>query len=188
MLRGVLKGKNLKQPLRKPDQKRSRYQWLSTERDVHTGDDKTMNPPHDHQHVLGTFGAGTSKHIEEAIDAALKARAEWASMPWEHRASIFLKAAELIAGPYRAKINAATMLGQSKNAYQAEIDAACEFIDFLRYNVQYITEIYQQQPESGPGVWNRVEHRPLEGFIFALTPFNFYRDCRKFTFCAGNAR
>ncbi|NNF02127.1 MAG: aldehyde dehydrogenase family protein, partial [Bacteroidia bacterium] len=142
-------------------------------KEIHTGNDQTMHPPHDHKHVLGTYGTGDASHVEDAIKAALKARANWASMPWEHRASIFLKAAELIAGPYRAKINAATMLGQSKNVYQAEIDAACEFIDFLRYNVQFVSEIYEQQPESGPGVWNRTEHRPLEGFVFALTPFNF---------------
>ncbi len=137
--------------------------------------DKKVNitPPHDHQHILGTFSEGDADHVNQAINAALGAREAWAAMSWEHRASIFLKAAELIAGPYRDKLNAATMLGQSKNAFQAEIDAACEIIDFLRFNVQYMTEIYAQQPISSPGVWNRVEQRGLEGFIFALTPFNF---------------
>lgn len=137
--------------------------------------DKKVNirPPHDHQHILGTFSEGDADHVNQAINAALGAREAWAAMAWEHRASIFLKAAELIAGPYRDRLNAATMLGQSKNAFQAEIDAACEIIDFLRFNVQYMTEIYAQQPISSPGVWNRVEQRGLEGFIFALTPFNF---------------
>lgn len=130
-------------------------------------------PPHDHKHTLGYFYEGDAKHVEQAIEAALAAKENWANLSWEHRASIFLKAAELIAGPYRARINAATMLGQSKNAYQAEIDSACELIDFLRFNVHYATEIYRQQPNSSAGVWNRLEYRPLEGFVFALTPFNF---------------
>ena len=142
--------------------------------EVRTGKKKPLNPPHDHQHLLGYFHEGDTSHVEQAINAALGAKAAWENMQWEQRAAIFLKAAELLAGPYRAKINAATMLGQSKNAYQAEIDAACEFIDFLRFNVQYMTEIYAQQPPvSSPGVWNRLEQRPLEGFVFALTPFNF---------------
>lgn len=141
--------------------------------EVKTGNTKPLNPPHDHQHVLGHFHEGDASHVEQAIKAALAAKEQWANLAWEHRASIFLKAADLIAGPYRQKINAATMLGQSKNAYQAEIDAACELIDFLRYNVQFMTEIYSEQPESSPGVWNRTEYRPLEGFVFALTPFNF---------------
>jgi len=132
-----------------------------------------LHPPHDHQHVLGHFHKSDKTHIERAIAAALAAKEKWANLSWEHRASIFLKAAELIAGPYRAKLNAATMLGQSKSAYQAEIDSACEIIDFLRFNVQYMTEIYAEQPISSPGVWNRLEWRPLEGFIYALTPFNF---------------
>jgi len=132
-----------------------------------------LHPPHDHQHVLGHFHKSDKSHIELAIKAALAAKEKWANLSWEHRASIFLKAAELIAGPFRAKLNAATMLGQSKNAYQAEIDSACEIIDFLRFNVQYMTEIYAEQPISSPGVWNRLEWRPLEGFIYALTPFNF---------------
>lgn len=132
-----------------------------------------LAPPHDHKHTLGHFYKSDKIHVEQAISAALAAKDKWASLSWEHRASIFLKAAELIAGPFRAKLNAATMLGQSKNAYQAEIDSACEIIDFLRFNVQYMTEIYADQPVSGPGVWNRLEWRPLEGFIYALTPFNF---------------
>lgn len=133
-----------------------------------------IRPPHDHQHILGYFHEGDSSHVEQAIDAALGAKEAWETLSWEHRASIFLKAADLIAGPYRAKINAATMLGQSKNAYQAEIDAACELIDFLRFNVHFMTEIYTQQPPvAGDAIWNRTEQRPLEGFVFALTPFNF---------------
>ena len=142
-------------------------------KEVTTDDKKPLSPPHDHQHILGHFSQGDASHVKAAIDAALAAKSAWANLGWEHRASIFLKAAELIAGPYRAKLNAATMLGQSKNAFQAEIDSACEFIDFLRFNVKYMTEIYQQQPESSPGIWNRLEQRPLEGFVFALTPFNF---------------
>ena len=132
-----------------------------------------VSPPHEHAHTLGYIHEGTADNVNQAIDAALQARENWAAMPWEQRASIFLKAADLLAGPYRAKINAATMLGQSKNAYQAEIDAACELIDFLRFNVHYMTEIYADQPYSPPGIWNRLEYRALEGFIFALTPFNF---------------
>lgn len=142
-------------------------------KNVKTGDTATMSCPHDHKHILGTYHKATKSNIEEAIHSALEGRKKWAAMPWEQRASIFLRAAELIAGPYRAKINAATMLGQSKNIYQAEIDAACELIDFLRYNVQFMTEIYSEQPESTSGAWNRLEYRPLEGFIYAITPFNF---------------
>ena len=132
-----------------------------------------IRPPHDHQSVVANYHQGNKTHIESAIKAALAAREKWASLDWEHRASIFLKAAELLAGPYRALINAATMVGQSKSIYQAEIDAACEMIDFLRFNVQYMREIYTQQPISSKGVYNRLEQRPLEGFVFALTPFNF---------------
>ena len=142
--------------------------------EVRTGHKRPMSPPHDHQHILGYFHEGDASHVEQAINAALGAKHAWESMEWEQRAAIFLKAADLLAGPYRAKINAATMLGQSKNAFQAEIDAACEIIDFLRFNVKYMAEIYAQQPPvSGNGVWNRLEQRPLEGFVFALTPFNF---------------
>ena len=141
--------------------------------EVRTGKTSQIRPPHDHQHVLAVYHDGEKNHAEDAIKAALAAKDNWENIAWEQRAAIFLKAADLIAGPYRAEINAATMLGQSKNAYQAEIDAACELIDFLRFNVQYMTEIYAQQPQSSKGIWNRVEHRPLEGFIFAITPFNF---------------
>lgn len=141
---------------------------------VHTNKKGKVTPPHDHQHVLAHFSIGDKTHVQQAIDAALAAKAAWENLAWEQRASIFLKIADLISGPYRYKLNAATMLGQSKNAYQAEIDAACELIDFLRFNVDYMSQIYQQQPPVSPkGVWNRVEQRPLEGFVFALTPFNF---------------
>ncbi len=142
-------------------------------KEIRTGKTKKLNPPHDHQHLLGNFHEGDASHVKMAIDAALSAKAAWASLDWEQRAAIFLKAADLLAGPYRPIINAATMLGQSKSVFQAEIDAACEMIDFLRFNVQYMYEIYNQQPVSSKGVWNRLEQRPLEGFVFALTPFNF---------------
>ena len=141
--------------------------------EVRTENKIQISPPHDHKHVLGYYHQGDASHVEQAINAALGAKESWSNLSWEHRASIFLKAADLLAGPYRAKINAATMLGQSKSAFQAEIDAACELIDFLRFNVAFMQEIYDQQPQSSPGVWNRVEYRPLEGFVFALTPFNF---------------
>ncbi len=141
--------------------------------EVRTENKKPLTPPHDHKHILGHFSEGDKSHVEQAINAAMAAKELWAELSWENRASIFLKAADLLAGPYRYKINAATMLGQSKNAYQAEIDAACELIDFLRFNVHFMGEIYNDQPQSSPGVWNRLEYRPLEGFVFALTPFNF---------------
>jgi 1-pyrroline-5-carboxylate dehydrogenase len=141
--------------------------------EVRTGEKKRLSPPHDHKHTLGYFHEGDAGHVEQAINAALGAKEQWANLGWEHRAAIFLKAADLLAGPYRYKINAATMLGQSKSPYQAEIDSACELIDFLRFNVYFMTQIYQDQPESSTGVWNRMEYRPLEGFTFAVTPFNF---------------
>lgn len=141
--------------------------------EVYSQNKKAVSPPHDHRHVLGYFHEGTKEDVAKAIDAALEARKGWATLTWEQRAAIFLKAAELIAGPYRAEMNAATMLGQSKNAYQAEIDSACEIIDFLRLNVNFMRDIYEEQPISSEGVWNRMEYRPLEGFIFAITPFNF---------------
>ena len=140
---------------------------------IKTGVTKTMSAPHDHQHIVGTYHLAEKTHVEKAISEALEARKSWAALPWEHRASIFLKAAELIAGPYRAKINAATMIAQSKTIHQAEIDASCELIDFLRFNVEFMTQIYQDQPYSPSDVWNRVEYRPLEGFVYAVTPFNF---------------
>ncbi|MFV8226811.1 L-glutamate gamma-semialdehyde dehydrogenase [Christiangramia aquimixticola] len=141
--------------------------------EIKTGDTATMHPPHDHQHNLGIFHKASKKHVEQAIETALEARTAWADLEWEHRAAVFLKAADLIAGKYRSKINAATMIGQSKNIYQAEIDAACELCDFLRFNVEYMSQIYDEQPESSEGAWNRVEYRPLEGFVYAITPFNF---------------
>ena len=141
--------------------------------EVRTSNKKPMNPPHDHQKVLGYFNFGDGEHVNAAIDAAMHARNAWSNLPWEDRAAIFLKAADLLAGPFRNKMNAATMLAQSKNVFQAEIDAACELIDFLRFNVQYMTQIYKDQPESSPGVWNRLQYRPLEGFVLAISPFNF---------------
>lgn len=132
-----------------------------------------ISPPHDIKHTLGYYYQGDASHVQMAIDAAMIAREQWNQMPWHHRAAIFLKAADLLAGPYRAKINAATMLGQSKNAFQAEIDAACEMADFFRFGVRCMTDIYKMQPESSAGIWNYNEFRALEGFIFALTPFNF---------------
>ncbi|NQX86358.1 MAG: L-glutamate gamma-semialdehyde dehydrogenase [Flavobacteriaceae bacterium] len=141
--------------------------------DVTTGNTRTMSPPHDHQHTVGTYHLAEKSHVETAISTALEARKTWSQMPWEQRAGIFLRAAELIAGPYRAKINAATMIAQSKTVHQAEIDAACELIDFLRFNVQFMTDIYHEQPESTSDAWNRIEYRPLEGFTYAVTPFNF---------------
>ena len=141
--------------------------------EIRTGKTKTINPPFDHKHVVGQYHEADKEHIEKAISTALEAKKKWANLAWEHRASIFLKAAELLAGPYRAKINAATMIAQAKTVHQAEIDAVCEFIDFLRYNVQFMSQIYAEQPASSEGVWNRLEHRPLEGFVYAITPFNF---------------
>ena len=138
-----------------------------------TGNTKDINPPHDHKHCVGKYHTADKEHIELAIEKAAEARVKWAATSWEHRAAIFLKAAELLAGPYRYKMNAATMIAQSKNVFQAEIDAACELIDFLRFNVEFMTEIYSNQPLSSEGVWNRMEYRPLEGFVYAITPFNF---------------
>ena len=142
-------------------------------KEVKTEEKITINSPQDHQHDLGFYYKGAMQHVEDAINTALAAKEKWNNLGWEQRAAIFLKAADLIAGPYRDKLNAATMIGQSKNVHQAEIDAACEFIDFLRYNVEFMTEIYSEQPVSDTGVWNRSEYRPLEGFCFAVTPFNF---------------
>lgn len=141
--------------------------------EIRTGNTRNMTAPHDHKHIVGTYHLAEKHHIESAISNALHAKKKWANMAWEQRAAIFLKAAELIAGPYRARINAATMIGQSKNVFQAEIDAACEFIDFLRFNVEFMTQIYNDQPKSNSDMWNRLEYRPLEGFVYAVTPFNF---------------
>lgn len=142
-------------------------------KEIRTGNKVSLHPPHEKDYVLGHFHMGDEKHVEMAIEAALAAKESWANMPWRERAAIFLKAATLLAGPYRSKINAATMLGQSKTVYQAEIDASCEFIDFLRHNVEYMTQIFMHQPKSSTDVWNRLEQRSLEGFVFALSPFNF---------------
>ena len=141
--------------------------------EIRTGNTRNMTAPHDHKHIVGTYHLAEKSHIEKAIANALDAKAKWANMAWEQRAAIFLKAAELIAGPYRARINAATMIAQSKNVFQAEIDAACELIDFLRFNVEFMTQIYNDQPKSNSDMWNRLEYRPLEGFVYAITPFNF---------------
>ena len=141
--------------------------------EIKTGNTKNMSAPHDHQHIVGKYHQADKALVEKAITSALEARTKWAAMSWENRAGIFLKAAELFAGPYRAKINAATMIAQSKTIHQAEIDASCELIDFLRYNVEFMTKIYADQPASNSDMWNRVEYRPLEGFVYAITPFNF---------------
>tara|TARA_Y100000385_G_scaffold80422_1_gene82050 strand:+ start:7101 stop:8729 length:1629 start_codon:yes stop_codon:yes gene_type:complete len=154
-------------------------------KEFYTEDKRELCPPHDHKHVVGTANYGGKKEVRIAIDAAMKAREKWSQMSWEHRASIFLKAADLLAGPFRARMNAATMIAQSKNVFQAEIDAACELIDFFKFNVQYMSQLYKEQPESSPGIWNRLEHRPLEGFVFALTPFNFTSICANL--CAAPA-
>ena len=141
--------------------------------EVRTGNTKNIHPPHDHKHTVGQYHVADKSHIETAISTALEARDAWSSLSWMERAAVFLKAAELLAGPYRAKMNASTMISQSKNMHQAEIDAACEMIDFFRFNVEYMTDIFKDQPASAPGIWNRVEYRPLEGFVYAITPFNF---------------
>ena len=142
-------------------------------KEVRTGNEITITSPQDHQHNLGVYFKGDMSHVDAAIEAALGAKEKWNNLGWEQRAAIFLKTAELIAGPYRDRLNAATMIGQSKNVHQAEIDASCEFIDFLRFNVEFMTELYSEQPVSDAGIWNRSEYRPLEGFCFAVTPFNF---------------
>ncbi len=141
--------------------------------EIRTGNTKNMSAPHDHKHIVGTYHLAEKKHVDMAIANALEAKDAWANLAWEQRAAIFLKAAELIAGPYRSKINAATMIAQSKTIFQAEIDAACELIDFLRFNVEFMTQIYNDQPKSNSDMWNRLEYRPLEGFVYAITPFNF---------------
>jgi len=163
----------LKQAIKDAKQKKIEIPMIIGGKEVETGNLITIKPPHELNHTLGQYHQGNEGHVNNAIDTALSVKEMWSSMPWEDRAAIFLKAADLLAGPYRAKINAATMLGQSKNAFQAEIDSACELIDFLRFNVKFMCEIYNQQPESAPGIWNRMDWRPLEGFVFALTPFNF---------------
>ena len=154
-------------------------------KEIFTDNKKDISPPHDHKHKIGKFNLAEKSQIEMAIENALAAKENWSNLPWNHRVAIFLKAAELLAGPYRAKINAATMIAQSKNVYQAEIDAACELIDFFKFNAQYVTKLYSEQPESAEGIWNRLEHRPLEGFVFAITPFNFTSICANL--CAAPA-
>ncbi len=154
-------------------------------KEVRTSTKKPMSPPHDHKKIVGHYNFGDESHVNQAIDAAMAAREDWANLPWEQRASIFLKAADLLAGPFRDKVNAATMMAQSKNVMQAEIDAACELIDFFKFNVQYMTQIYKEQPDSQPGMWNRLEYRALEGFVFAITPFNFTSICANL--CAAPA-
>ena len=154
-------------------------------KEIFTDNKKDISPPHDHKHKIGKYNLAEKPQIESAIESALAAKENWSNLPWNHRVAIFLKAAELLAGPYRAKINAATMIAQSKNVYQAEIDAACELIDFFKFNAQYVTKLYSEQPESVEGIWNRLEHRPLEGFVFAITPFNFTSICANL--CAAPA-
>ena len=142
-------------------------------KEVRTDKLHDIRPPHNHQHLLGHYHQGGKEHVQMAIDAALKAKPAWENMSWQSRAAIFLKAADLMAGPYRQTLNAVTMLGQGKNVYQAEIDAVCELVDFYRFNVRNMYDLYAMQPDSSAGIWNRMVWRPLEGFIFALTPFNF---------------
>lgn len=154
-------------------------------KEVFADEKVSIHPPHEIKHTLGTFNKATTKDVQDAIDAALAAKPMWEALPWEEKAAIFLKAADLLAGPYRDLFNASTMLGQSKNIMQAEIDAACELVDFFKFNVQYMTDLYKEQPESNPGMWNRLEYRPLEGFVFAVTPFNFTSICANL--CAAPA-
>jgi len=163
----------LQKRLRELESERIEIPLVIGGKDVTTGQTFEAVEPHNKSHVLAEVHSGGAEHVEQAIAAARDARHDWARMPWEERAAIFLRAAELLAGPWRTTLNAATMLNQSKTAHQAEIDAACELTDFFRFNVEFMTRIYEQQPESSPGIWNRLEYRPLEGFVFAVTPFNF---------------
>lgn len=170
---GTKERDNLKQAIQEARSQIKDISMFINGKEIRTDNQVEIRPPHDIKHLLGHYHKGDASHVKMAIDAALEAKESWEAIPWKQRASIFLRAAGLIAGPYRAKLNAATMLGQSKNAQQAEIDAACELIDFLRFNVQYMSNIYKVQPESDELRWNRFDQRPLEGFVFALTPFNF---------------
>ena len=170
---GSTEREELKRMLKTLKSKKTNVPMYIGGKKINTKNKVEMRPPHEINHVLGTFSKGDGTHVTKAINAALAAKKDWENMPWQDRAAIFLKAADLLSGPFRAKMNAATMLAQSKNCYQAEIDAVAEFCDFLRYNVQFMTEIYLGQPESAPGIWNRMEYRPLEGFVFAISPFNF---------------
>lgn len=155
-------------------------------KEVRTGNMVSIHPPHELKHTLGHYHKGGAKEVNMAIDAALAARSSWENTPWQERAAVFLRAAELLAGPYRDRMNAATMLAQSKNVFQAEIDAACEMVDFFRFNAAYLEQVYSDQPNSAAGIWNRLEHRPLEGFVFAVTPFNFTSICANL--CAAPAQ
>jgi 1-pyrroline-5-carboxylate dehydrogenase len=170
---GTKERKELKQAIEEARNQEVEIPMTIGGKDVFSNNKVRIHPPHDIGHTLGYYHKGDAHHVNSAIAAALKAKPEWEAMPWQSRAAIFLKAADLLAGPFRAKMNAATMLGQSKNAYQSEIDAVCEFADFLRFNVHYMTQMFTEQPFSPAGTWNRLEFRPLEGFVFALTPFNF---------------
>jgi 1-pyrroline-5-carboxylate dehydrogenase len=170
---GSVEKANLKKVLAELKKKEADIPMYIGGKAVRTGNKVAIHPPHERAHTLGYFHQGNNGHVQQAITAALKAKDEWANTTWENRAAIFLKAADLLAIKYRPYINATTMLGQSKNAYQAEIDSACELIDFLRFNVHFLCEIYKQQPISSPGMHNRMEYRPLEGFVLAVTPFNF---------------
>ena len=165
---------SLKAKLKEMGRKQIEISCVIGGKSVRTGSFAQCVCPHDHQHILGKYHKAGAPQVERAVAAARKAWPEWSAMPWEQRCAIFLKAAELLAGPYRDTLNAATMLNQSKNAFQAEIDSACELIDFWRFNPWYAQQVYQQQPPKQPtGIWNYVEQRPLEGFVFAVTPFNF---------------
>ena len=165
--------KRLKEVLAELKKKQEDIPMYIGGKEIRTNKKIAINPPHQRKHVLGYFHAGEEKHIQQAIEAALAAKENWANTSWENRANIFLRAADLIATKYRPYMNGTTMLGQSKNAFQAEIDSACELVDFLRFNVHFLSEIYKQQPISSPGIHNRMEYRPLEGFVLAVTPFNF---------------
>jgi 1-pyrroline-5-carboxylate dehydrogenase len=165
--------KEILETIRKMKEKRIEIPMIIGGKEIRTGELEEIRPPHDHRNILATYHMGAGEHVGMAIEAALKARQKWAETPWEQRASVFLKAASLLSGPFRYKINAATMLGQSKTIHQAEIDAAAESIDFLNFNVRFMTDIYSIQPENNRYTWNRLEQRPLEGFIYAVSPFNF---------------
>ena len=169
--------KSIKKTLRDLKSKTIDIPMVIGGKDIFTDNKISMHPPHERKHLLGTYSKGTADHVQQAIDAAMEAKPQWEALPWEEKAAIFLKAADLLAGPYRDLLNGSTMLGQSKNIMQAEIDAACELIDFFKFNVQYMTDLYKEQPDSNPGMWNRLEYRPLEGFVFAVTPFNFTSIC-----------
>lgn len=170
---GTIERKEIKETLKELKKEKADIPMYIGGKEIKTGEKISIHPPHEIRHTLGHYHKGNGSHVKQAIAAALKAKKDWENLSWEHRASVFLKAADLISGPYRARMNAATMLCQSKNIYQAEIDAACESADFCRFNVKYMTEIFSMQPDSTRGMWNRMEYRPLEGFVFAVSPFNF---------------